>query len=84
MYDTFDFVDNSITKKQLKYISDIEKYVKQKFSGTTKKEASDFIQANLKKFNENKKKYYSSNPYAIDDFEIIDCYDLGISPWGEL
>lgn len=27
---------------------------------------------------------YVDNPFEVDDLGIIDCYDLGISPWGDM
>ena len=24
------------------------------------------------------------NPFEVDDLGVIDCYDLGISPWGDI
>lgn len=38
------------TEKQLKFIAEIEKTLNIKFTGTTKKQASDFIKANYNEF----------------------------------
>lgn len=38
------------TQKQLDFIADIEEFVPEKFTGTTKKEASEYISRNKEQF----------------------------------
>ena len=48
------------TKKQLEFISVIEEFVDEKFTGKTKKEASDYIERNIELY-----KLNSANNWVI-------------------
>lgn len=54
--------DESITKKQLEFIRDIEDVVGIPFIGTTKRDASKYISDHIDEF-----KLYSANNWALEN-----------------
>lgn len=42
--------DNKPTEKQLSFIHDIEEFVEERFTGRTKREASEYIDRNIEMF----------------------------------
>lgn len=53
------------TKKQLDFIDDIQEFVNEKFTGSTKAEASAYIQRNIKEF----KLFSQSNFVTINGYD---------------
>ena len=59
------------TKKQLRFINSIEQYVDERFTGTTIKEASEYISRNIENYKKVKAKYNHINISPKRD-EIIE------------
>lgn len=62
MREVMSYIDyNKPTQKQLDFIRDIEEFVEEKFHGTTKREASEYIDRNIELF-----KLYTTPNWALE------------------